>query len=126
MVGSSVMRSREKLEPLYLGPMQLSDSNSCRILTYGEDEVLLKTRKSLLKTVGINSDIARTLDEFIGCISASERGYDIFIVCHTVPQPRREAIVDAAKNADVEVYALSGIVQPADFLAHVQELISAC
>jgi hypothetical protein len=114
----------ETLEPLLPGPMQSSDSSSCRILTYGEDEVLLKTRRSLLRTVGINSDIARTLDEFIGCISASERGYDIFIVCHSVPPPKREAIIEAATDADVEVYALSGIVQPPEFLAHVQELIA--
>jgi hypothetical protein len=87
-------------------------SHSCRVLTYGRDEVLLKTRQDLLKTIGIKTDVSLNADEFPHCITASERGYDLFILCHTVPEQERELIVEAADGSNVEIYVLNGLVLP--------------
>jgi hypothetical protein len=106
--------------------MSNTTSNSCRVLTYGRDEVLLKTRQALLATVGIKTDLSLNADEFLHCITSSERGYDLFILCHTVPPEDRKVIVEAANGSDVEIYVLDNIVLPGQFLTHVQQLTGHC
>jgi hypothetical protein len=106
--------------------MPQMNPNSCRILTYGKDETLLMTRKAILETARFTCDNAHTAEDFVGCINSSPRGYDIFIVCHSVPPEEQQVIVEAAKGSDVEVYVLKALIQPEDFVAHVQELSKQC
>jgi DNA-binding response OmpR family regulator len=106
--------------------MPQMNPNSCRILTYGKDETLLMTRKAILETARFTCDTAHTAEDFVGCINSSPRGYDIFIVCHSVPPEEQQVIVEAAKGSDVEVYVLKALIQPEDFVAHVQELSKQC
>jgi hypothetical protein len=101
-------------------------SKPCHVITYGKDEVLLSTRKSVLKTAGFESDTAKTAEDFVGCITSSDRGYDIFILCHSVPPDEQDVIVEAAKGSDVEVYVLTTLVQPEQFIERVRELAQAC
>jgi hypothetical protein len=103
----------------YLGNLMPATLSTCRVLTYGQDEALLKTRQSLLKTVGIQTDLSLNADEFLHCVISSKRNYDLFILCHSVPPIEQKAIVEAANGSDVEIYVLHESVLPDHFLSHV-------
>jgi hypothetical protein len=102
--------------------MQPSNFSPCRILTYGRDEVLLRTRQALLETVGFDSDIAKSPQEILDCISTSDRNYHILILCHTVSSEEQQTIIEAAKETPLKVYGLTTLTLPLEFLNHVQEL----
>jgi hypothetical protein len=106
--------------------MQLSESSPCRILTYGRDEVLLRTRQAVLEKAGFDSDIAESPQEILDCISTSDRNYHILILCHTVSADEQQVIVDAAKDTGIQVYGLTTLTLPLEFLNHVQQLAHAC
>jgi hypothetical protein len=84
------------------------------------------TRKAILEIARYKCDTAHTAEDFVGCINSSLRGYDIFILCHSVPSEEQQVIVEAAKGSEVEVYVLKTLIQPEDFVAHVQELAKQC
>jgi len=100
--------------------------SSCRILIYGRDEVLLQTRSSLLETAGFKSDTTLNGEEFARRISAEQRRYCIFIVCHSIERGEVQAIVEAAKASGVHVYALSSMTMPDEFLGEVRRLVDQC
>ena len=106
--------------------MPLSQSSSCRVLTYGIDEVLLKTRQTLLGKVGIKTDLMMNEKEFLGCITASERRYNLFIICHSVPLEEQQVIIQSASGSDAEIYAIRDFVFPDQFLKDVQKLTESC
>jgi DNA-binding response OmpR family regulator len=106
--------------------MPTSPPNSCRILTYGKDHTLLMTRKAVLEAAGFRCDTAHTVEGFLECIQASQRGYDIFVLCHSVPDIERGAIVEAARGSHVEVCVLTGLVQPHEFIDQIRELSRSC
>jgi hypothetical protein len=106
--------------------MQPSNFSPCRILTYGRDEVLLRTRRAVLQTAGFQSDIAQSPREILDCISTSDRNYHILILCHSVPADEQRLIGEAAKDTGIRVYGLTTLTPPVEFLSHVQQLAHAC
>jgi DNA-binding response OmpR family regulator len=101
-------------------------SSACRVITYGHDEVLLSTRKAVLERAGFKSDTAQSSEALLECITSRERQYNIMVVCHTVPADEQQIIVEAAKGSDVQVYVLTGLVEPQQFIEHIQELSMRC
>jgi hypothetical protein len=106
--------------------MQPSNFSPCRILTYGRDEVLLRTRRAVLQTAGFQSDIAQSPREILDYISTSDRNYHILILCHSVPADEQRLIGEAAKDTGIRVYGLTTLTPPVEFLSHVQQLAHAC
>ena len=104
----------------------MPDLNRCRVITYGKDETLLSTRKAVLETAGLKCDTAHTAEDFLDCITSAPRGYDIFILCHTVPPQEQELIVEAANGSSVEVYVMTTLVQPEEFIERVRILAQSC
>jgi DNA-binding response OmpR family regulator len=101
-------------------------TSACRVITYGHDEVLLSTRRAILETAGFKSDTARSAEALLECLTSGEWQYNIMVVCHTVPADEQQIIVEAAKGSDVQVYVLTGFVQPQHFIEHIQELSKRC
>ncbi|HTF63696.1 MAG TPA: hypothetical protein VK638_13445 [Edaphobacter sp.] len=99
-------------------------SNPCRILTYGYDEVLLKTRQAVLELAGYEADIAGSADEFHDRVSQADSPYHLFILCHTVPPVEQSSIRESATDAGIAIYGMSSSVSPDDFLLQVRALLS--
>jgi hypothetical protein len=104
--------------------MHSSQPDSRRVLTYGQDAVLLKTRRLLLEQGGFIADTANTSQEFEACISKAQSPYGLYVLCHTVPAAERHAIAADALKANIPVYQLTAAVTPPDFLIKVSELLS--
>jgi hypothetical protein len=99
----------------------------CRILAYGQDETLLMTRKAILEVAaGLKSDTAKSAEDFLDCIRSSERGYDIFILCHSIPCDQQQIIQDEANGSGVQIYTMTGLVEPHKFIADVRAMLSDC
>ena len=105
--------------------MRSSASNLYRILTYGYDEVLLKTRQAVLKLAGYETDIAGSADEFHDRVSQADAPpYHLFILCHTVPPMEQSSIRESATDAGIAIYGMSSSVSPDDFLLQVRALLT--
>jgi hypothetical protein len=104
--------------------MVSSQLDTRRILTYGQDSVLLETRQLLLQQNGFTADTACTLQEFEACIAEKRPPYGLYVLCHTVPVAERHAIAASARKANTAVYQLTAAIDPPDFLTKVSELIS--
>src|ERR1700712_3956459 len=89
-----------------------------RSLTYGLEESLLQTRGMLLQSDGYASDIVSNFEDLHARI-ASERKYDIVVLCHTVSEADHSALreeLQARSNA-VPVYRLTALALPREFLS---------
>ncbi|WP_213805798.1 hypothetical protein [Granulicella sp. dw_53] len=104
--------------------MASPDSNPRRILIYGRDAVLLKTRRAILVKAGFSVVIAGSAAELERCLDDAHPPYRLFIACHTVEEYEQQALGEAANRANTELYALSTAISPTDFLRHVRELVS--
>jgi hypothetical protein len=95
-----------------------------RILAYGQDAVLLGTRRSLLLRMGFQVDTAASRQELELRITNAEPPYKLVILCHTVPLIERRRIEMAAAKSNMPVYQLETAIAPENFLVKVFELIS--
>jgi hypothetical protein len=103
--------------------MSLSPRGS-RILLYGRDEMLLRTRRLLLQRAGFIVDTAISAEEFESRIAEADSPYDLLILGHTIPEPEQNAIIASTVNPNTIVYPLSEPVSPRDILAKVSKLLS--
>jgi hypothetical protein len=104
--------------------MLSSQPDPRRILTYGNDSVLLETRRLLLEHGGFAGDTASTPQEFEACIAESQPPYGLYILCHTVPIAEQTKIAAEASKANTAVYQLTVATAPPDFLVRVSMLLS--
>jgi DNA-binding response OmpR family regulator len=91
--------------------MASSQKDPRPILTYGQDAVLLETRRLVLEQSGFFTDTANTPQEFEARIAESQSPYDLYVLCHTVPVAEKHAIA-AALKANTAVYQLTAAVAP--------------
>src|ERR1700679_4034968 len=103
--------------------MLSSQPDPHRILTYGQDSVLLETRRLLLEQGGFAGDTASTLQEFVARIAEMQPPYGLYVLCHTVPLAERHEIAADALRANTAVYQLAAAIAPPDFLIKVSELL---
>jgi hypothetical protein len=67
--------------------MSRAEQNSHRILAYGHDVVLLKTRCMVLQHAGFGVDAADSLEKFQDCIAQAKAPYRLFLLGHSIPDP---------------------------------------
>jgi hypothetical protein len=105
--------------------MASSQKDPRPILIYGQDAVLLETRRLLLEQGGFIADTASTSQEFRARIAEAQPPYELYVLCHTVPAAERHAISVNASKAKIAVYQLTAAVAPPDFLIEVCKLLSS-
>jgi hypothetical protein len=126
-IGLYVAFLRLLLSKISLGsPMNIALATSCRVLIYGSDETLLRTRQEVLRFAGFPSDITTDGQSFMGHITETAREFHLFILCHSVPVNEQPSFALAAERAHVELMVLEGLVLPADFISAVRGLAAAC
>ena len=94
------------------------------ILTYGQDELLLKTRRFLLEEAGYAVETASSKQEFQDHMQRKHPQYQLLILCHSLPAAERKEI-SASSGSETLVYSLESSVAPRVFLLAVAHLLSA-
>ena len=103
--------------------MLLPPEDLRQILTYGEDEMLLYTRRMLLEEAGYEVDTVSSQEEFQARLKRMKKGqYDLLIVCHSVPAAKRKEI-GSNLGSEILVYSLEASVAPQMFLRTVASLL---
>ena len=90
-----------------------------KILIYGLDPVLLDTRRRILERVGFEVQVALGRDEFQGC--TTEAGYDLLIICHTIPESEQRQLSLAEDPKRPHVLQVTRLVPPDTFLRQVHQ-----
>lgn len=103
--------------------MLSSQPDSRRILTYGQDEALLHTRRLLLEQAGYTVDTASTPGSFQSHVAGAKSPYSLLILCHTIATPEQEEI-SSRLHSKTAVYQLKEPVSPSIFLKQVAHLVS--
>jgi hypothetical protein len=98
--------------------------DSRRILTYGLDESLIKTRRLLLQQAGYTVDIASSPESFQSHIADAKTAYILLILCHTIAIPEQQEI-SSRLSPQTAVYRLKEMVSPTVFLKRVGDLVSS-
>jgi DNA-binding response OmpR family regulator len=60
-----------------------------QILIYGKDIRLLETRKLLLANSGFRVHTVSSLEQFRSLADGKQSPYELFILCHTIPEGER-------------------------------------
>jgi len=90
-------------------------TNRYRILIYGRDFTLLETRRLLLASNGFRVNTVGDLKQFRYSVEQEQLPYELFILCHTVPEGERQAIRDMALRTSAGLYQLERMEQPTQF-----------
>jgi hypothetical protein len=98
-------------------------TNGYRILIYGRDSTLLETRRLLLASGGFRVNTASDLPEFRSSVERERPGYELFILCHTVPKEERRIVEDMASHADAGLYQLERLESPPRFMGRISEML---
>jgi hypothetical protein len=103
--------------------MLSSQPDSRRILTYGQDETLLDTRRLLLEQAGYTVDTASTPGAFQSHMAGAKTAYSLLILCHTIAIPEQEKM-SSKLSSQTAVYRLKEPVSPDVFLKQVADLLT--
>jgi hypothetical protein len=98
-------------------------TNGYRILIYGRDSTLLETRRLLLASSGFRVNIVSNLLEFRRSVDREQPGYELFILCHTVPDDERSVIEGVATRTDAGLYQLERMESPPRFIGRTSEML---
>ena len=90
-----------------------------KILIYGLDPVLLDTRRRILERVGFEVQVAHGREEFQG--RTAEVGYDLLVICHTIPEPEQQQLSLAGDPQHTSVLQVPVLVPPETFVRQVQQ-----
>ena len=80
----------------------------------------------VLEKGGFECNATCSAEEVVECITASERAYDIFILCHSIPFHEQELILKASEGCHVKLYVLTHLTDPFEFIERVRELAADC
>jgi hypothetical protein len=98
-------------------------TNGYRILIYGRDSTLLETRRLLLASGGFRVNTVSNLVELRRYVERERPGYELFILCHTVPDEERQAIEGIAVRMDAGLYQLERMESPPRFVSTISEML---
>jgi hypothetical protein len=98
-------------------------TNGYRILIYGRDSTLLETRRLLLASGGFRVNTVSNLLELRRSVERERPGYELFILCHTVPKEERQAIEDIASRIDAGLYQLERMESLPRFVNKISEML---
>jgi hypothetical protein len=98
-------------------------TNGYRILIYGRDSTLLETRRLLLATGGFRVNTVSNLPQFRASVDRERPRYELFILCHTVPDEERRTIEDIASHTDAGLYQLERMENPPQFVGRVSDML---
>lgn len=104
--------------------MPLPSGRAIRVLTFGRDQVLLDSRCRIIALLGVESATADTEKQFYEAINRTEDRYELCIFCHSVPREKRPELHAAATARGIAVYQIEDFVEPTDFLAEIQKILS--
>jgi DNA-binding response OmpR family regulator len=100
----------------------LSSATGNKILIYGADAALLKTRQMVLEKVGFSVDIANSQNDFRLRLQRRDVPYSLIVLCHTIPYEEQHSVQHAAGMSGAPVYQLTPLVPPTDFVRQAQFL----
>lgn len=103
--------------------MPTSSVRTVRVLCYGRDQTLLKTRSKIIAWLGLEADTVNTAEGLSEIIDQTKSQYGLCVLCHTVPPKERPDLHAALKMRAIAVYQIEGFVEPLDFVAKVSELL---
>lgn len=75
-----------------------------RILAYGHDAILLKTRCMVLEQAGFHVDAASSAEQFQERIAQAKIPYRLVLLGHTVPPAEQSRIVASVVHSSALVY----------------------
>ena len=67
----------------------------CRILSVGDDPILMPVRSMLLRHAGYEVVEAYSLGEALKCIKAGD--FDLLLLCHSVEQDEQQSLIEATR-----------------------------
>ena len=97
--------------------------NSHRILAYGHDVVLLKTRCMVLKEAGFDVDAADSLEKFQDCIAQAKVPYKLFLLGHSIPVPDRARIIASVADSTTLIYEVPELIPPLQLISDLRDLL---
>jgi len=100
-------------------------TNGYRILIYARYLALMETRRLLLASDEYRVNTVGDLKQFRYSVEQEQPPYELFILCHTVPEDERQAIRVIALRTGAGLYQLERMVQPIRFIYNVSEMLSA-
>lgn len=104
--------------------MSRAEQNSHRILAYGQDVVLLKTRCMVLQHAGFGVDAADSLEKFQDCIAQAKAPYRLFLLGHSIPDPDRVRIIaSVADSTTLIYYQVPELIPPLQLVNDLRELL---
>ena len=99
-------------------------TNGYRILIYGRDSTLLETRRLILASSGFRVNTVSTLQQFQRAAEQAQPRYELFVLCHTVPEEERDEIKALAVRLDTGLYQIQRMESPPQFIDTVSEMVS--
>jgi len=93
-----------------------------RILIYGKDSTLLETRRLLLASSGFRVRTVSSMEQLHFIVNAEEK-YELFILCHTIPEEERVNIRGMAIRNGVGLYQLERMEAPPRFIGKVGNMV---
>ena len=103
--------------------MSRAEQNSYRILAYGHDVVLLKTRCMVLQHAGFGVDAADSLEKFQDCIAQAKAPYRLFLLGHSIPDPDRIRIIASVADSTTLIYQVPELIPPLQLVSDLRELL---
>jgi hypothetical protein len=96
---------------------------SDRILAYGHDAILLKTRCMVLEQAGFHVDAASSAEEFRERIAQAKVPYRLFLLGHSIPPTEQSRIVASVVESATLVYQLAELTPPLQLISDLRELL---
>jgi hypothetical protein len=102
--------------------MIVPPTDEYRILIYGKDSTLLETRRLLLVSSGFHVYTVSSLQQFRTLVDRERRHYELFILCHTIPEEERTRIQGMAIRRGAGLYQLERMEEPPRFIGKVTHM----
>jgi hypothetical protein len=105
--------------------MVTRDLSRIKILLYGLDADLQKTRGMLLAEAGYAIDTAEDWPSYRRYLDHDNNEYWLILLCHTIHDDEREKCEALAGDHKIRVYALTAAIAPQEFIRQISEFASA-
>jgi len=102
--------------------MTVPPTGEFRILIYGKDSILLETRRLLLASNGFRVSTVSNLEQLRVVADTEWPHYELFILCHTIPEEERLRIRGMAIRKGVGLYQLERMETPPRFIGKVTNM----
>ena len=94
-----------------------------RVLIYGKDTTLLETRRLLLTNSGFRVRTVSSMEQFRFLAGRERSQYELFILCHTIPEEERTKIQAMAIHQGIGLYQLERMEAPPRFIGKVADMV---